>query len=274
MKQRVKRIAYIVARLYVGIILMLMLLERFLVYPAPRASQGNWNASAVGAEDVSFESADGTKLHGWYFEHPTPRAHILFCHGNGEHVGYLGDEMRGMSEHFNVSIFAFDYRGYGKSEGKPFEKGVVEDGVAAQQWLANRANIKPTDVVLHGRSLGGGVAVNLAGNVGAKALIAERTFHSMVAIGARKYPIFPIHWVMRNRYLSVEHITKFNGPLLQVHGDEDSLVPVESAEELFAACPSAKKSFIKVPGMGHNDRAPDEFYSAIDDLLDSLQPAD
>ena len=273
MKKRAKKFAFSVARIYVGLLLMIMLLERLLVYPAPNPSQGDWNASTFGAEDVSFESADGTKLHGWYFEHPNPRAHVLFCHGNGEHVGYLGGEIKSLSEHFGISIFAFDYRGYGKSEGKPFEQGVVEDGIAAQAWLAERNNIQPADVVLHGRSLGGGVAVNLAGNVGARALIAERTFHSMVEIGARKYPIFPVRWVMRNRYPSSEHIAKFNGPLVQVHGEADSLVPIESAEQLFAACPSVKKSFIRVPGMGHNGQAPDEFYVAIDAMLESLQTA-
>lgn len=274
MKSRAKKIAFSLALLYVGLLSMLMLLERFLVYPAPSKTQGDWNAQSYGAQDVSFQSADGTKLHGWYFEHPTPRAHVLFCHGNGEHVGYLGQEMLEMAEHFRISIFAFDYRGYGKSEGKPFEQGVIEDSIAAQQWLADQANIKPTDIVLHGRSLGGGVAVNLAGNVGARALIAERTFHSMVAIGAGQYPFLPVRWVMRNRYPSVEHIQKFDGTLLQLHGDADTLVPIESAEQLFAACPSVKKSFIKVPGMGHGDSTPSEFYAAIESMLESLQTSD
>jgi len=274
MKPRAKKFLYGLARIYVGLLLMLMLLERFLVYPAPSKTEGDWDSSAFGAADVSFESGDGTKLHGWYFDHATPRAHLLFCHGNGEHVGFLGNEMRTMSDQLRVSVFAFDYRGYGKSEGKPFEEGVVQDGVAAQNWLATRANIKPNDVVLHGRSLGGGVAVNLAGNVGARALIAERTFDSIVDIGAGKYPFLPVRWVMRNRFASAAHIQNFHGPLIQLHGDADTLIPIESAERLFSACPSVKKLFITAPRMGHNGRAPEEFYTAIDHLLESLQPSD
>lgn len=264
------RILRLVALIYLGVLLMLMALERLLVYPAPPVAQGNWNPAAFNATEATFASDDGTHIHGWYFEHPDPQACVLVCHGNGEHVGFMGLEMAEMRERFQVSILAFDYRGYGRSGGKPFEVGVLQDGEAAQCWLAAKAQIDPSEVVLYGRSLGGGVAVHLADELGARALVIERTFHSMVDIGAAQYPWLPVRWVMRNRYPSVERILGYDGPVLQMHGTADTLVPLDSARQLFDASPSVNKSFMEVPGMGHNSETPSEFYIAIEKLLLSL----
>ena len=210
---------------------MLMTLERFLVYPAPSPRHGNWNAAEFGAIDVEFTSDDDTKLHGWYIEHSAPKAYVLFCHGNGEHIGYLGNRMSSLSRRLGVSVFAFDYRGYGRSQGKPFEQGVLEDGEAAHRWLANQGGIALDDVVLHGQSLGGGVAVHLASTTGCRALVVERTFHSMVEVGAGTFPWLPVRWVMRNRYPSALRIARYDGPLLQLHGAADRLIPVESGRK-------------------------------------------
>lgn len=266
------RILRIVLLVYLGVCVLLVSLERFLVYPAPPAADGDWAPQnrIANFEDVWFESEDGTKLHGWYIEHPAAKAQLLFCHGNGEHLGYLTDWLSGLSNTLEVSIFAFDYRGYGKSEGKPFEDGLLADGEAAQRWLATRAQIQPQDVVLYGRSLGGGVVVYLASKLGARALIPERTFHSMVEIGAAQYPWIPVRWLMRNRYPSSQRIAQYDGHLLQVHGTVDRLIPLASARALFDACPSAEKQFIEVRGMGHNDPAPPEFFAAFRQLIDSL----
>ena len=269
---RLTRALRVLVFVYVGIVVLMMLLERFLVYPAPPKDDGNWDVSELNVEDVYFESGDGTKLHGFYAEHTAPRGHMLFCHGNGEHIGYFPDSLVRLSRELQLSVFAFDYRGYGKSEGQPFEQGLLEDGEAALTWLTNRGGIEMGQAILHGRSLGGGVVVYLAGKHGARALVAERTFHSMVEIGARQYPWLPVRLVMRNRYPSAERIASYHGPLLQLHGDADRLVPLSSAKLLFAACPSQDKQFMTVPGMGHNDPNPPEFLDAFLALLDRLPP--
>ena len=270
MKSALRRSVAIGLLTYLGVLVVLMALERFMVYPAPPRSEGDWIASKFSAEDVYFESADGTKIHGWYVEHPNPEGHVLFCHGNGEHVGYFGTWLSRLSQRLQVSILAFDYRGYGKSEGKPFQQGVLEDAAAAHRCLAERAGLEMQQVVLYGRSLGGGVATYLAGEFGARALVIERTFHSMVEVGASHYPWAPIRRLMRNRYPSVEWIAQYDGPLLQMHGTRDRIVPLESAKSLFAACRSNEKEFLEVPGMGHNDFAPDEFYVRFEQLIDDL----
>ena len=240
-KSRLRRISLLVFFVYLSVLLVLVALERLFVYPTPPRTLGDWAHLHIDVEDVHFVSDDGTQLHGWYFERPQPRAHMLFCHGNGEHISFLGDWLSKLSNDLNVCVFTFDYRGYGKSEGKPFEQGVLQDSEAAQRWLAHRAGLTPDGVVVYGRSLGGAVAVHLASNVGARALIAERTFHSMVELGAHLFWWAPVKLIMRNRYPSADWISKYDGPFLQMHGTADEVVPINFAHRLFAACPSENR---------------------------------
>ena len=102
-------------------------------------------------------------------------------------------------------------------------------------------------------------------------MVVERTFHSMVDIAAGLYPWLPVRWVMRNRYPSEVRVASYAGPWLQLHGDADTLVPLSSGKRLFDACPSGDKKFVVIPGMGHNDPAPAEFYREVEELLNRLQ---
>lgn len=256
--------------IYVTLVAMLLFFETALVYPAPPISRDNWLRPDLEFEDVSFTSDDGTQLHGWYFEHPNPRAHLIFFHGNAQQVASLGDYMNALRSKYAISAFAFDYRGYGKSEGKPNEKGLLEDGEAAQRWLAKRAGIPPSEIVLYGLSLGGGVAVNAASTQGAKALVLDRTFDSMVRTAASHYPWVPVGLLMRNRYPSDQRIAKYSGPLLQMHGPPDEIVPFEGGKRLFDACPSEKKVFLEMESLTHLDPPPPEFYAALERLLDQV----
>ena len=254
---------------YLGIILVLLFLENSLVYPAPRYPEGDWEARHLPHEDVHFTSADGTKLHGWYVEHPQPRAVLLYCHGNGEHVAYNDGLLAMLRDDFRVSVFAFDYRGYGRSEGKPFETGILEDAEAAQAWLAERAGIRQQDIVLMGRSIGGGVAVHLAAKNGARGLILESTFSSLPDAAARQFPWLPVGWLMKNRYDSVTKIAGYKGPLLMSHGDCDTLIPMELSRKLFDAAPGAKE-FYCISGGDHNCAQPAEYYQKLDEFLEKI----
>lgn len=258
---------------YLVVILMLVWMETQLVYPAPRYPVGEWDtAAALGWEDVYFKSADGTQLHGWYRDlGEPPQAHVLYCHGNGENVAFTGDYLASLARRNRLSIFVFDYRGYGRSEGAPHEAGILADADAAQQWLAARASIQPNEVVIMGRSLGGGVAVNLAARNGARGLIIQNTFTSMPDAAAYHYPWVPVRWLMRNRYDSLQQIARYHGPLLQSHGDRDTVVPFPLGQKLHAAAPGKKQFFIS-SGRNHNDGDPPEFREVLATFFKSLPP--
>jgi hypothetical protein len=259
---------------YLLVLVLLVLFETMLVYPRPPKQSGDWSPAWLAHEDVYFTAADGTKLHGWYVEHPHPRAQVVLCHGNGEHVSYLASELAAMRDDYRISIFAFDYRGYGQSDGQPHEAGILSDGEAAQLWLAERAGIKQDQIVLMGRSLGGAVVVHLASVNGARGLILDRTFHSMVEMAAELYWWAPVRLLMQNRYPSIDWIRRYQGPLLQAHGTADDIVPLRCAKALFDACPSDDKQFVTMAGVGHNDPAPAAFVSEVDRFFGRLSRTD
>ena len=154
-------------------------------------------------------------------------------------------------DRFGLSVMTFDYRGYGRSEGSPDEAGILQDARAARAWLAAREGIPESEIVLMGRSLGGGVMVDLAA--------AETT------------PWIPAKLLMRNRLDSLAKIGHYRGPLLQSHGDADRLIPYELGQELFAAA-NEPKHFITIPAGDHNDPQTPEYYRALEEFLAALPP--
>ncbi len=267
MRNRLRKIATVLATIYLGVLVLLMLLETTLLYPAPPSTRGDWQADWLDHEDVYFTSSDGTSLHGWYCPKVDARRSILFCHGNGEDVSNLADELDFLRRTYQANVFAFDYRGYGHSQGRPKEAGILADGEAAQRWLAERTGREPGQIVLWGRSLGGAVAVHLASQHGAAALVLDRTFSSMVDVAASHYPWLPIRWLLRNRYPSIDKLPRYTGPLIQFHGQPDEVVPYRFAQALFAASRSTNKQFIASESLTHNDPWPDEFYQRVQDFL-------
>lgn len=265
---RLKKFSVTCALGYVGIVVLMMFLETMLMYPAPNKQDGDWNPSWLKYEEVSVLAEDGIKVHGWFCEHPDARGALMLCHGNGEHLAFMAEELAYLRERFSMSVLAFDYRGYGKSEGTPFESGILLDGEAMQAWLADRTGQKPGEVFLYGRSLGGAVAVHLGAKNGARGLILDRTFSSMVDVAADHYPWLPVRMVLRNRYASAKWIQQFEGPLLQFHGMPDQIVPFRFGKRLFDSCPSQDKHFVESMDLGHNDPWPEEFYDELTEFFE------
>jgi fermentation-respiration switch protein FrsA (DUF1100 family) len=251
----------------------MMFLETWLVYPIPSLSWGDWQPKGFEYEDVHFTSADGTKLNGWYFDRPNATRAILYCHGNGEDIANVAELAAFLREKLKASVFIFDYRGYGHSEGRPDEIGCIADGSAAQQWLAKRMGVQANDVILMGRSLGSAVAVALASENGARALVLENAFPTMPDVAARHYRWLPVKWVMKNRYDNLERIKRFDGPLLQSHGCADVLIPMEMAKALYDASPSQSKRWLEFENCGHNDAQPRSYYDALAKFLDDAEAA-
>ncbi len=255
------------ATCYLAVLILMILLESSLVFPGSPSTAGDWSHPGIALEEVVFVSADGTQLHGFFFPNPKSDQYLLFCHGNGENIATIASEMDLLRKQLNVSVFAFDYRGYGKSGGSPWEEGVLADGEAAAVWLADRSQQPIENLIIMGRSLGGGVAVHLASLVDPQALILDRTFSSTVDVAADRYWWLPVRYVMRNQFWSIVRIKRYEGPLFQMHGDKDEVIPIWSGKKLFTASPSEDKFFMEIADLYHNDPWPQEFLGQLDGFL-------
>ncbi|MEM7785940.1 MAG: alpha/beta hydrolase [Planctomycetota bacterium] len=275
---------------YVAILVFLLLNETNLVYPGSRYPRGNWNPTKFAFEEIEFQSSDGTKLVGWYIPNPAAKSPdvqsgslddeapddveaaknapiqraILYCHGNGENVSQsaAGNGIL-FATVLQADLFVFDYRGFGKSEGTPFEAGVLSDSEAALQWLKKRSGLDYKDIILVGHSLGGGPAVHLASKFGGDILILQRTFDRLTSPAQNQYPWLPVTYLMRNQFPSVDKIKTCDIPLFQSHGAEDKLIPIEMGKKLFEASPAEQKEFFQVDGMTHWDPLPASYWQAV-----------
>lgn len=246
------------------------LLERQLVYPIPPLERGNWRPARFTYEDVWFRSEDSTQLHGWFLPRDNADRVILYCHPSEEQVADNGRLAAALGRRLNAEVFVFDYRGYGKSAGKPYEAGVIADGRSAQRWLAERTGVAVDDIVIIGRSIGGGVATALAGEMGARALVLQNTFTRLTEAAAVKFPWFPVAWFMQNRFPSIRRITNYRGPLFVAHGTKDTVVPVRMGRRLVRAAPGPRKVFFPIPGGFHDDPMPPDFYEDLLEFLDQV----
>lgn len=241
--------------------------EHFWFRPAP-AEYGDWHPQNLNFEQANFTSADGTPLFGWFVPHAAPRAAVLYCPGSGGNLSYYADTLRKLHDELRIDLLIFDYRGFGKSGGTWHgQQGLLDDARAARRWLAERVGCREYEVVLLGRSLGAGVAVDLAARDGARALVLEGAFTSLPDIFAGFYRWAPLRFPMRNQLRSLDLIAQYHGPLLQCHGGADRVVKPKLAQRLFAAANEPKR-FVLMPDLAHEDPPTAEYYKAFDALLD------
>jgi hypothetical protein len=250
--------------------MLIKLIERSLVYPRPSRERGDWRPKWLQPQNVWFRSGDNTKLHGWYVPNPDAKRLIVYAHGNGEHVADQASLVFRLQSQLQATVFVYDYRGYGRSRGKPTERGCVADGLAAQRWLAEREGVGCEDIVLMGRSIGGAVSIAAAAEQGCRALVVEATFSRMTDAAASLYPYLPVRIFMSNRYNSIRRLKKYAGPFFQSHGMDDEVVPIELARKLFAAAPTEDKQFYEINFARHNDTPPPAYYQELGAFLDRI----
>jgi fermentation-respiration switch protein FrsA (DUF1100 family) len=229
------RVALVFAVCYLILIVAMALIEDSLIFFPSVYPDGDWQPKGLAFEDAWFEAEDGVRLHGWYVPAANPRAVVLFAHGNAGNLTHRVDLVDALANVLGASVLAFDYRGYGRSEGRPNEAGVLADARAARRWLAKRAGVPESQIVLAGESIGGAVMVDLAARDGARGLVLENTFSSLPDLAAYHYPWAPVRLLMRSRFDSAAKIRDFHGPLLQFHGDSDRIVPFGLGQRLFAS---------------------------------------
>lgn len=251
----------IIAMGYATVLVMLVVMESRLVYPGAYMDISPTNPD--GVQSVDYQSADGTKLVGRLYEQPDAEHTVLYFHGNGITAGRESQTIANLGALFNANVMAAEYRGFDSLEGTPNETDVIADSMAARDYLVDRFSVKPDQLVLYGQSLGGGCAVAVASDSGAKLLVLDRTFDKMVDVAQGMYWFVPVKYLMRNRFDSVARIQNYTGPLVQLHGNADQLIPIKHGKHLHDSAPSKVKHWIVADGMGHNDATPSEAWDEV-----------
>ncbi|MAE75538.1 MAG: alpha/beta hydrolase [Planctomycetes bacterium] len=249
-RRRISVWLLILAGIYVVVCMVVFAAQRKLVYFPARELTATPADAGVPFEDVEFSLADGTKCHGWWLPHPKPIATLIYCHGNGGNIsGRVGilERLHALS----LSIFIFDYPGYGQSGGAPTEASIDESALLAWQHVRETRQVPSEKIVLWGRSLGGGVAVTLASRKPCAAVVIESSFLSAPDIGQRAYPFFPVKLLMQDRFDSAAKIAQVTVPKLHLHSRSDEVVLYASGRALFELAPEPKR-FVELHG-GHND---------------------
>ena len=221
--------------------------------------------------DVYFEATDGVKLHGWFVPAETARGTILFCHGNAGNISGRVPLIQ-IFNRLGLSVLAFDYRGYGLSEGTPSEEGTYRDVFAALDHLEEHEGIPASEVILMGRSIGGGVAIRLAEARELGGLIVDSSFTSATDLGQKVYWWLPVRLLARYRYDSLSRIGEIRCPSLFIHSLDDEVVPIAMGRRLYEAAPEPKQ-FLEIRG-GHADSflvSGDLYRRGLEAFLDSLE---
>jgi len=270
----------VVGIVVVGFVLI-RLLENSLVFFPARYSPGEWTPRRLGvnAEELSFRTADGLTLHGWWFEAnprvpstdtgavagaagegaPSGRSGadgsfapvLLWAHGNGgnlvgraPHAQVLADE--------GLSVFVFDYRGYGRSEGNPNEAGIYVDMEAAYEFLVQERGIAAERIILLGRSLGSAPAARLSTMVPHAGVVLVSPLPSARRMARRMFGGLPIDVFATADFPVVDWVAQRSTPLLIFHGDRDEVIPLAYGREVFEAAADPKE-LVMLAGAGHND---------------------
>ena len=277
---RVGAIVLVVVAVLAASLGLLWAFQRRLIYlpspgPVPPAA-----SVLPGAEDVSFETADGLRLQGWFVPgavdspapprprsvtlpegappqvgegeaHLNPGPAVLVCNGNGGDRSMRAALAAALSR-MGLAVLLFDYRGYGGNPGSPSEEGLADDARAALAYLAGRPEVDPGRVAYLGESLGAAVALRLAVERPPAALVLRSPFASLAEVGRRHYPFLPVSLLLRDRYDSAALVGRLTAPLLVVAGSRDRIVPASHSRRLFAAAPEPKR-LVVLDGADHND---------------------
>jgi pimeloyl-ACP methyl ester carboxylesterase len=227
----------------------LYLLARWALYHPSKYPEGYWDIQqSVGASDAWMETSDGIKIHGWWLKRDGSPLATLFLHGNGDNITYYTPHVQEIVA-AGSSVLILDYRGYGKSSGRPSEQGLYRDSEAGFIYLLGKG-YRAEQIIIHGQSLGSAVAIDLAARRPCAALILEAPFTSASDVAGTLLPY--IGPLLVRSFNSLPKIPWIRAPKFFMQGDRDEVIPLRLGQELYAAAQGSKTFWI-IPGAGHND---------------------
>ncbi len=227
--------------------------QRQKLFGPDRYPDTDSDPSALGleVEDRLFSSDSGVELHGWWIPRRRALGTVLYCHGSSGSIVHRVEELAALAR-LRVNLFAFDYRGYGRSTGEPSEAGLFRDARAAWDHLVEELDVQPEEMLLFGHSLGGAVAIDCALDRPAAGLVIESSFTQVRDMARASHPGLPLHLVARNQFRSIHKVGRLTLPKLFIHGGSDERVPPALGRRLYEAAAEPKELYL-VPGAGHND---------------------
>lgn len=226
-------------------------------------------------EEFSVDVSPEVTVHGWIVTSADENAPwILQFHGNAGNIANRVDHLRLFHE-LGFNGVLFDYRGYGKSSGEPSEKGLIEDGLAVVKYLEEVRGVDPRFLIYWGESLGGGVASQVALKKPPRALILKSTFTSVPDLAADVYPFLPVRLLAKTRFDTKEAVPTFLFPKLIIHGQADTIIPIQHGQTLYQLC-LEPKTFFAASG-GHNTSPMElgqEFKDTVKSFVTEAVPTD
>ncbi len=257
---------------YVGLLLVLFFSQDSLMFVPSRAVTATPQAVGLRFEPWKIPTADGETLAAWFIPAPNPQGILVYCHGNG---GNIGDRVPYLPifHSLGLSVVLWDYRGYGQSTGRPSEAGLYQDADAVMDYLQQRRSIAPTQTVIYGESLGGGVASYLAAQYPVRGWVLAGTFTSAVDRAAELYPFLPVRWLARSRFDTRARLPQITAPVLVLHSVDDEIIPIHHGRALYAAA-NPPKTLVELTG-DHNNGFLDNalaYREALAAFLDALPP--
>ena len=239
----------IVRRWWVGLVAFIaaasghLVLERLIFFPDPVMPP-----APPGVADRFITTADGVRIHGWWIAPPGATGTLVWSHGNAGNIGNRAPILLALAAR-GLAVLAYDYRGYGRSEGSPDEAGVYRDSEAAYDEV-RALGVPPERIVCFGESLGGAVSIRLATERPVAGVAVVATFPSLRDVARVHYGIAAT--AIGRRFDTLAQLDRLRVPLLIAHGDEDEIVPYDLGERLYAAAHEPKQ-FLRIPGATHND---------------------
>ncbi len=235
---------------YLALCAFMYFAQRGLMYFPDPTRTAPADAGLPEAKEEKLVTADGETIIVWHIPpRDETRPVVVYFHGNGGALNLRAQRFAALALE-GIGVVGVSYRGYGGSTGTPTEDGLIADGVAAYEFAAKRYT--PARVALWGESLGTGVAVAVASEAPVAKLVLETPFTSAAEVGASVYPFLPVRWLMKDQFRSDLRIRNVKAPVLILHGERDSVVPIRFGERLFEMILGEKK-FMRIKDGEHYD---------------------
>ncbi|MGM0540566.1 MAG: alpha/beta hydrolase [Thermodesulfobacteriota bacterium] len=237
---------------FYGLLIFLAFMgQKLLIFCPVREIEATPADLQLPYEPLQLSTPDGETLHAWFVPGDQNRPVVLFCHGNNSNISSPSHlKFLELLHSLGLSTIIFDYRGFGRSSGSPDQAGTYRDGEAVWKHLVQSRGYTGRDILIWGKSLGGGIASYLASqHQDCRALVLEATFTSIPDVARRLFPILPVKWIVRHEYPVHRHVSKVDSPVLVMHSPEDETIPYRLGRRVFEAAREPKK-FVQLSG-GH-----------------------